>query len=48
MSWREVSYSIFELKEIQRGNYRLNTRARARGGESGSKGEPCTVRRDYG
>ena len=28
-SWREVSYSIFELKKIQRSNYRLNMRARA-------------------
>ena len=47
-STREVSYSIFELKVLQRSNYRLNTRARMRGGESGSKGELCTVRRDYG
>ena len=39
---------IFELRKIQRSNYRLNTRARARGGESGSTGEPCTVRRDCG
>ena len=47
-STREVSKLIFELKEIQRGNYRLNTRVRVRGSESGSKGEPCTVRCDYG
>ena len=47
-STREVSYSIFELKVLQRSNYRLNTEARARGGESGSKGELCTVRRGCG
>ena len=47
-SMREVSKSIFELTKIQRSNYRLNTRARMQGSESGSKGEPCTVRRDYG
>ena len=47
-SMREVSYSIFKLKVLQRSNYRLNTEARAQGSESGSKGEPCTVRHDYG
>ena len=47
-SWWEVSYSIFELEKIQQSNYRLNMRVRARGSESGSKGELCTVRCDYG
>ena len=44
----EVSKLIFELRKIQQSNYRLNIRARAQGSESRSKGEPCTVRRDYG
>ena len=47
-STQEVSKSlIFELKEIQRSIYGLNMRARERGSESGSAGEPCTVRCDY-
>ena len=44
----EVSKSIFELKVLQWSNYRLNTEATAQGSESGSMGEPCTVRRDCG
>ena len=47
-STREVSKLIFELKVLQRSNYRLNTKMRVRGSESGSLGESCTVRRDYG
>ena len=44
---QEISKSIFELKKLQQSSYRLNMRMRAWGGESGSAGEPCTVRCNY-
>ena len=47
-TWEVLKSLIFELKEIQPSIYGLNMRARERGSGSGSAGEPCTVRRDYG
>ena len=44
----EVSYLIFELKKLQQSSYKLYTRVKVGGSESGSLGKPCTVRRDCG